>query len=164
MPVPPKADPVKICQACGVQLTRKRFKSGRLEDRTVFLERRHCSQRCANTREIITRSGHQYRAKPYRKAACEKCGATAKLHVHHKDRNWRNDNQENLQTLCASCHLKLHWAEDREERIVAIRRSSGVRMGQLLDAGNQSLAEKRRLLPNPAHAENRGLARRSVNS
>lgn len=124
MPFPPKPDPVKFCEACGKQLARKRFASGRLEDRTVFLKRRHCSQSCANSRQEITRSGHAYRAKPYRKLRCEHCQTTRKLHVHHKDRNWRNDDPANLQTLCETCHLELHWREDREQRMAAARQAA----------------------------------------
>ena len=127
MAIPKKDDPEKACQTCGVPLVRKRFASGRLEDRNAFLRRRHCSLSCANTREGITRSGHQYRAKPYRKAACEACGSTTRLHVHHKDRNWRNDDPANLMTLCASCHLKLHWREDREIRMASNPWAKGAR-------------------------------------
>jgi hypothetical protein len=136
MPVPPKPDPTKCCETCGTELLRKRFASGRLEDRTVFLKRRNCSQACANTREEVTRSGHQYRAKPHRKATCEECGTTERLHVHHRDRNWANDDPANLETLCASCHLRLHWREDREVRVAAVRR--GVSMRQRSAAGSES--------------------------
>lgn len=126
MAIPKKDDPEKKCETCGTALTRKRFKSGRLEDRNVFLRRRHCSQKCANTRKEVTRSAHQWRAKPFRKAVCEECGTRNRLHVHHKDRNWANDYPTNLATLCASCHLKLHWREDRSQRLAAmpVRRSA----------------------------------------
>lgn len=116
MAIPAKADPVKFCRNCSAELKRKRF-GKRLEDRTRFLSRETCGQACGNTKETVTRSAHQVRAKPYRKASCEQCGTTAKLHVHHKDRNWANDDPANLQTLCASCHLELHWREDREQRM-----------------------------------------------
>ena len=117
MATPKKDDPEKSCATCGKPLTRKRFASGRLEDRSAFLRRSHCSRTCGNSREVISRSGHQYRVKRYRKSACEECGAKSQLHAHHKDRNWRNDDPSNLMTLCASCHLRLHWREDREQRM-----------------------------------------------
>ena len=139
MPFPPKPDPEKNCEACGKPLARKRFASGRLEDRTVFLKRRHCSQSCANSRKVVTRSAHQWRAKPHRKSACEECGTTKRLHVHHKDKNWRNDDPSNLQTLCATCHLKLHWREDREQRVAAIKAAaSGGRTQPQSTAGKSS--------------------------
>lgn len=121
MSIPQKADPEKSCVVCGEPLTRKRFASGRLEDRGVFLRRTHCSQRCANTRSTVTKSAHHYRAQKHREETCEECGTTSALHVHHKDRNPSNDAVENLATLCGSCHLKLHWREDRERRLAAIR-------------------------------------------
>ena len=109
-----KEDPVKFCQACGTQLVRKRFDSGRLEDRGVFLRRKHCSQSCANTRALIQADSHRWRARKYKKrVTCEACGSRGpKLHIHHADRNPANNDPANLVTLCPSCHLKRHWAED----------------------------------------------------
>jgi 5-methylcytosine-specific restriction endonuclease McrA len=67
------------------------------------------------------------------------------LHVHHKDRNPASNQSENLEVLCASCHLKLHWSEDRENRLEA--KLTGDRMNQLLGAGKWSSVVKRRRLP-----------------
>ncbi len=40
---------------------------------------------------------------------CESCGeANCKLHVHHRDENPENNEKENLQTLCVSCHRLTH--------------------------------------------------------
>jgi 5-methylcytosine-specific restriction endonuclease McrA len=103
-------------------MTRKRF-NGRLEDLGVFKRRRRCSQSCANTRtENLSRDTHHWRARQHRSRVCEECGTGVGLHVHHKDRNPTNNDPANLQTLCASCHLKLHWREDREKRLAAMRR------------------------------------------
>lgn len=112
MPTPPKADPPKNCLACGEPLVRKRY-NGRLEDRTRFLKRWHCDQSCANTRLEIQVDSHRWRARqimPRRK--CSACGAEERLHVHHKDRNPANNDPANLEVLCGSCHLLLHWRED----------------------------------------------------
>lgn len=122
MPVPPKPDPVKHCETCETSMSRKRF-NGRLEDRGVFLRRRFCSQSCANTRAEVTKDALHWRARQHRKPACEKCGTTSDLHVHHEDRNPANNEPANLQTLCSSCHLKLHWREDRPKRMDAARRA-----------------------------------------
>lgn len=113
MPFPPKPDPDKVCAACGVVLARKRFASGRLEDRGVFLRRRHCSQSCANSRNEVGASAYHWRARKHRSLACETCGTSEGLHVHHRDRDRTNNDPANLATLCGSCHLKLHWREDR---------------------------------------------------
>lgn len=42
---------LKTCARCGQVLTRKRFDSGRLEDRTAFEKRKFCSLTCANSRK-----------------------------------------------------------------------------------------------------------------
>lgn len=46
------------------------------------------------------------------KDKCEICGSTRFLEVHHKDRNRANNSEENLQTLCKSCHKKEHMLHD----------------------------------------------------
>ena len=145
MPTPPKADPEKTCKACGKTLTRKRY-GKRLEDRTRFLAREHCNQSCANSRPAVQADTHRLRARQLKpRVACEMCGAKSNLHVHHVNGNPANNSMPNLQVLCASCHLKLHWRQDREKRMEAIR--TGARMARRSDAGKQSLAVKRRLLP-----------------
>jgi len=44
---------------------------------------------------------------------CERCGFVAEnrcqLDIHHVDHNHKNDNPENLQTLCANCHRLITW-------------------------------------------------------
>ena len=146
MAIPPKEDPVKFCKACGKELRRKRY-GKRLEDRTRFLAREHCDQSCANSRKVVTRSAHQWRARPYRKEACEECGTGLNLHVHHKDRDWANDDPSNLQTLCASCHLKLHWREDRAQRLAANPWWRGDRMNLPSGDGRTSLGGSRLTQP-----------------
>lgn len=47
---------LKTCARCGQVLTRKRFDSGRLEDRTAFEKRKYCSLNCANTRKSSTKA------------------------------------------------------------------------------------------------------------
>jgi hypothetical protein len=118
-----KAIPVKHCENCGVLMNRKRI-NGRLEDYGVFLRRRNCSQACANSRQDVTKGAHHWRARKHRKNECENCGTTNDLHVHHTDRNHANDDPTNLKTLCSSCHLKLHWREDRQKRLVSAAKAA----------------------------------------
>jgi hypothetical protein len=132
---PPKADPVKVCPVCGEPFGRRRF-NGRLEDRTRFLARQTCSQQCGNSRTEVTKGAHHWRARLHRGESCEECGTTEDLHVHHIDRNPANDAVENLATLCASCHLRLHWREDRDKRMAAIR--TGGLLNQRSAGGNRS--------------------------
>ena len=122
MPIPPKEDPIKICETCGEPFARKRF-NGRLEDRTRFLARRNCSQSCANTRAEVVKDTHHWRARKHRQLDCQKCGALDDLHVHHLDRNPSNNDPTNLQTLCSSCHLKTHWSEDRPKRMAGVAKA-----------------------------------------
>lgn len=44
----------------------------------------------------------------YKKNICERCGSTKNLRLHHKDLNPRNQNENNLTTLCNKCHLRSH--------------------------------------------------------
>jgi hypothetical protein len=126
MGTPMKPDPEKFCEVCGVRMVRKRYgpEGKTLEDRGRFRQRRTCSQSCANTRREVTKGAHHWRARQHRDSACSTCGSTEKLHVHHKDRNPENDDPSNLVTLCASCHLRLHWREDRERRLAAARQAA----------------------------------------
>lgn len=140
-----KLDPKKFCKACGKEILRKRYGS-RMEDRTRFLARNHCDQACANTRQVVQADTHRLNARKLKKRErCETCGKKSMLHVHHIDRNPANNSMGNLQVLCASCHLKLHWAEDREKRIQAMLH--GAHMNRLYGGGSASLAAKRRRLP-----------------
>jgi 5-methylcytosine-specific restriction endonuclease McrA len=38
---------------------------------------------------------------------CVSCGSTERLEIHHIDRNRNNNDAENLQILCHSCHLEI---------------------------------------------------------
>lgn len=44
--------------------------------------------------------------------ACERCGSEKFLCVHHKDRDRHNNDRENLEVLCKSCHQKEHLIRD----------------------------------------------------
>ena len=111
MPRPALPTPIKYCRHCGVQLERKTI-NGRLEDRGVFMRRLYCDRKCmalAMVKENCASPSHS-RAKAHQqvKSACEVCGATGKLHVHHRDENPSNNSPLNLMTLCPSCHCLSH--------------------------------------------------------
>lgn len=108
--------PDKVCPVCGVTFNRKRY-GGQLESTQRYRTRVCCSQACANSRVDVVKDTHHWRARRHRKATCAHCGTASDLHVHHIDRNPANNDPANLQTLCASCHLKLHWSEDRAKRL-----------------------------------------------
>lgn len=100
------------CKHCQKPLARKKFGT-RLEDRQIFMKRKYCHQGCmamGMMKADPTRDAYRKRIYHLRKKNCEQCQTTEKLSIHHKDRNWRNNDPENLQTLCSSCHTSLHHA------------------------------------------------------
>jgi len=108
--------PTKYCLNCGAAMSRKRY-NGQLEDRARFLQRKYCDPACAGMsfrKESVSLPGLYKRAIKFRASACQTCGSTEKgLGIHHIDRNPANNSAENLLTLCASCHTRLHWQEGK---------------------------------------------------
>ena len=53
------------------------------------------------------------RAKEIRQevGACEHCGSTKRLDIHHRDRDKTNQEPINLMVLCHRCHMQEHAAE-----------------------------------------------------
>lgn len=108
-----KPDPKKHCLHCGQRLRRKRFDS-KLESMNVFIRRKYCDLVCSAAGQVkpeVTKGAYLWRARKLRKPECEECGSTENLHAHHKDENWKNNVATNIETLCGSCHLKLHWSK-----------------------------------------------------
>lgn len=101
----------KKCLKCGTEFNRRRF-GERLEDFTRWSKRKYCSKECNYVRpEAESKGAHHATARNFIESACSACGTSENLQVHHKDREWRNNNPDNLQTLCGSCHMKLHWKQ-----------------------------------------------------
>ena len=103
----------KYCERCGQEMTRQRFGS-RLEDASGFKRRRFCSLSCANTRGNWGASSTARRREAHKSVRqnCERCGRKRpRMHVHHKDGNFQNNEPENLQTLCPSCHKIVHVSQ-----------------------------------------------------
>src|SRR5215471_3219556 len=111
MPQHTKPDPIKWCFFCGALLARKRY-NGILESNLAFLRRKFCDLSCAKSKHNPGRQEYTRGVRRYRQAYCERCGTSRNLAIHHKDRNWKNNNPSNLQTLCSVCHTRLHWKED----------------------------------------------------
>ena len=72
-----------------------KYKIGRPRDKVVL-------ERAMKIRLINQRGG-----------LCERCGYNKVeiLHVHHKDRNRKNNDQENLELVCPNCHYEEHYLE-----------------------------------------------------
>lgn len=123
MPMPKKSDPQQTCHHCGTMLNRKRI-NGRLEDRNAFLRRIYCNRSCmaaAFVKDTPSKSALCKRVTKYRGSCCEVCGATMKLHAHHIDGNRLNGSPQNIQTLCASCHISHHHHARRAGKTVVGR-------------------------------------------
>ena len=59
-----------------------------------------------------------------RGGVCERCAYSKQeiLHVHHKDRNTKNNNVDNLELICPNCHYEEHyleksWLGNKERRV-----------------------------------------------
>ena len=52
---------------------------------------------------------------------CELCSSKSFLLVHHKDKNRENCNVDNLQTLCKSCHSKIHCIRDKQGKYMSCK-------------------------------------------
>lgn len=108
---PRKQEPLKFCEHCGRQLTRKRY-NGILEDLGVFTCRKYCDQQCAGLaqrKDDPTVDAYRKRVYKHKKDHCQECRATENLQIHHIDGNPKNNRLSNLMTLCGSCHTKWHW-------------------------------------------------------
>ena len=108
-----KDDPIKYCHYCNKKLERKIFGS-RLEDLSRFKKRKYCDKICMAIDMIkqdkLTDSGYLKRARKLLSETCELCSKSDDLEAHHIDRNRSNNDVSNIQTLCRSCHMKLHWS------------------------------------------------------
>ena len=102
----------KPCEACGILMSRKRY-GAQLEDMGVWNRRRFCSLSCANTRKTLTKHGYSWRARKHLKKECEACGERRQLNAHHVDQDNRNNQPENIQTLCKWCHNFFHATAKR---------------------------------------------------
>ena len=112
-----KPDPEKVCPICGNAIMRKRY-GKRLEDLGAFKRRKYCSRACMAKAqfkaELAGLSAARKRSKPFLKHQCEICGTEENLQAHHKDMNPYNNSKENIMTLCARCHTKLHWVTGKK--------------------------------------------------
>ena len=116
----------KYCEYCGKQLERKRF-NGRLEDFTVFKNRKYCNRECMRKDWVKIGDNHNQSYSNahttarkineliLHKEVCELCGSDTNLDIHHIDGNWQNNNLDNLMCLCRSCHTRYERNKDKTE-------------------------------------------------
>lgn len=98
------------CSFCGDPIITKR---SRPQDKS----RRFCTRRCGSLSQRINDLSGNYILMGFAftiygcgRLICENCLSedTDVLDVHHKDGNHNNNDLQNLATLCANCHLKIH--------------------------------------------------------
>ena len=116
----------KYCEYCGNKLERKRF-DGRLEDFTVFSNRKYCNRECMRKDWVKIGDNHNQSYSNahttarkineliLHKEVCELCGSDTNLDIHHIDGNWQNNTLDNLMCLCRSCHTRYEKNKDKTE-------------------------------------------------
>lgn len=115
----------RYCEYCGNKLERKRF-NGRLEDFTVFSNRKYCNRECMQRDYLKIGKHNQSYSNAHttarkinelilHKEVCELCGSDNNLDIHHIDGDWQNNNLDNLMCLCRSCHTKYERNKDNLE-------------------------------------------------
>jgi hypothetical protein len=86
----------------------------------------------------------------YRKAvgnSCEQCGATQKLHTHHKRYRFFREEDKDLECLCEACHLKgVHQQKDEEDMMLDFNHQSN-KTGRLVHLIDQALEAERAVQP-----------------
>ncbi len=61
-----------------------------------------------------------WHARKLKKKKCWYCGSNKFLQVHHKNENWRDNSPSNIQTLCRTCHLRLHMSGQLEPKFCSV--------------------------------------------
>lgn len=153
--MPRKPDAKRYCRNCRAKLRRKMYGS-QLESNLAFSRRKFCDQACMLqgwSKRKVGKQGYLWRARKHRKATCERCQSIIGLQVHHKNRDWTDNRPENLETLCASCHRRLHWMEDGQRERRRTKMQVPIRVVEEL------IATLRRLAPLLPENENKNLAR-----
>jgi 5-methylcytosine-specific restriction endonuclease McrA len=100
-----------LCGVCGTVKIKPRYKLNKSGLMTY---------RCKNKYKKMKQKARLQKERPYvksKKDRCESCGFIAvhssQLDVDHIDGNRSNNNESNLQTLCANCHrLKTYLNKD----------------------------------------------------
>ncbi len=102
----------KRCTYCNKVFVERMSEAGYF--REDFKNRRFCSTACSNSGKPpkidISDAGGSVRARKIMAhiKKCHMCGGTRILEVHHKDRDRKNNDKNNIVKLCKKCHVKIH--------------------------------------------------------
>lgn len=90
------------------------------------LNKKTCSRGCSNVNrtgtiykmgrpkdKVVGQRAIKLRVIAARGSKCERCGygKVEILHVHHRDRNRKNNDLTNLELICPNCHYEEHYLE-----------------------------------------------------
>jgi hypothetical protein len=95
------------CSVCGKPVS----KDPRTYNRN---KNNYCSRECFDLRRTENLKHIKRHTKYYKelvsRTGCEDCGESEYylLHIHHKDGNDLNNQADNLEVVCANCHIKRH--------------------------------------------------------
>lgn len=110
----PNSNRQKWCKECGKIMNRKRRKQRCKEYYKRTYKKKGYNQKGKNNNNYKGGIG-TYREKKLNSVdekVCERCGSTTNLEVHYKDRDKYNNNLNNLELICKSCHKKEHMIRD----------------------------------------------------
>ncbi|MFW6282022.1 MAG: HNH endonuclease [bacterium] len=112
----PTSNRQKWCKKCGEEIKQKNKKEYIKKYHKNNYKKKGYNQKGENNNSYKTGIGFFQRKKrdSMEEVKCERCGSKENLLVHHKDRNRENNNLENLEMLCKSCHQKEHMIRDEE--------------------------------------------------
>jgi len=105
--------PGNACMDCGAPLSKPtaiRCKSCAAKTSTWNMKQAEEAVLNRDASEITARGRKLVRDQL--KPECEMCGRKEKLHIHHCDKDPRNCDPKNLQTLCGGCHAETHARMD----------------------------------------------------
>lgn len=120
-----KCVPRHKCECCGKTIIGRVLFQAHGETRQI----RFCSRQCASMVNRTLKGSMNYVVRGFAatirrlgEIACERCGFDDPdgLTVHHRDRNRKNNQDDNLETLCGTCHALEHW-KGGKKRQTAVR-------------------------------------------
>lgn len=108
---------VKVnCDVCGSELLKSKSNVKRND-------KHYCNRECYNNRHKgelkKIKRGSEYFSNLINNSSC-KCGESKNylLHIHHIDSDPSNNSPDNLEIVCANCHIKRHLKQDSDGKYI----------------------------------------------
>lgn len=103
-----KENLIVLCQSCHVKISKHKYRLSSINFIKTYDEFIDNIELIRNSINSIVKNKQRdisYRDREYKE--CVLCGEKEKMHAHHLDGNLKNNDEENLIFLCASCHGKI---------------------------------------------------------